>query len=133
MKRAITMLLALTLSAAAIGCGSESDEDQVRGTVEDFAAANVDKDWSGACALMTEQARKGLAAAGAALGGTGCAGVLKAAISQLPADRVKKEFEDLKIKDIKVDGDEATVTVNGEKTKMVKEGETWLLDFEPTG
>ena len=98
MKRAI-FTLALTLTAVAIGCGGgESDEDQVRGTIEAFAAANVDKDWSGACDQLTDEARKALSDAGELFGGEGCAGILKAAICQLsPAER-KKEFGDLKIR-----------------------------------
>ncbi len=133
MKRAI-LTLTVTLTAVAIGCGGgESDEDQVRGTIEDFAAANVDKDWSGACDQLTDEAKKALSDAGELFGGKGCAGVLKAAISQLSPAELKKEFGDLKISNVKVDGDNATVKVNGENVRVVKQGEAWLLDFNPTG
>ncbi len=133
MQRAI-LTLALTLTAVAIGCGGgESDEDQVRGTIEAFAAANVDKDWSGACDQLTDEARKALSDAGELFGGEGCTGTLKAAVGQLsPAER-KKEFENLKISNVKVDGDNATVKVNGENVRVIKQGEAWLLDFNPTG
>ena len=133
MKRAIAMLLATTVVAVAVACGSEDDEDQVRSVPENFAAAIVDKDWSEACDQITERAREELEKAGAVFGGEGCAGTLEAVVSQAPRDEVEKQFEDLDIKNVKVDGDEATVTVNGEKTRVVKEGETWLLDFEPGG
>jgi hypothetical protein len=134
MKRA-AITLALALTTLAIGCGGgDSDEDEVRATVEDFASANVDEDWAEACAQITPEAQKQLAKAGAALGGNGgCEGTLKALVTRLDEAEVKKQFQNLDVTAVKVDGDTATVKVNGETTKLVKDGDDWLLDFEPTG
>jgi hypothetical protein len=133
MKRA-GITLALALTSVAIGCGGgDSDEDKVRATVDDFASANLDKDWAEACAQITPEARKQLAQAGKVFGGDGgCEGTLKALVTRADQAEVKKQFENLDVKAVKVDGDKATVKVNGETTRLVKDGDDWLLDFQPT-
>jgi hypothetical protein len=134
MKRA-GITLAVALTTLAIGCGGgDSDEDKITATVEDFASANIDEDWPQACAQITEQARQQLAKASKALGGKGsCEQALKVLVTRLDEAEVKKQLKDPKVTAVKVDGDKATVKVNGESTKLVKDGDDWLLDFEPAG
>lgn len=119
---ALTALLCAALLAA---CGSESDEDQIRDVVQEFAEAANDKDVGALCAQVVskqftdqEECEK-MAGKGGSLGEVGA-------------------VEDLQVSDIKVNGNAATARIKatvGGKTdagpgKFRKVDGEWKLDLD---
>lgn len=133
-RAAVTSAVTLALAALAIGCGGgddDSEEDQVRSALEDFASANLDGDWAAACDALTTEVKEGLDAVGRNRGVEGgCEETLKTGVGELPQEQLKKEFEDIEVTAIKVNERQLTATakVNGQTTSLSKGGDQWLID-----
>ena len=123
--------LAIALAAAlAAGCGGGgvSDEDQVRDVVTSFVQAGKDRDAAEACSLLAADQLKVVEQLG---GGAGCEQVLGGFLAKANAVGT-----DLKIEDVRVEGDRATVDATvkaagsspkAESILLVKEDGEWKL------
>jgi ketosteroid isomerase-like protein len=126
-RRAIVSLVAAALLAGC-GGGGGSDEQQVRDVVTSFVQAGKDRDAAKACSLLAEDQVKVVQRLG---GGGSCEKVLGGILSQAASTG-----SDLKIEDVRVEGDRATVdaTVKAagsapkpESILLVKESGEWKL------
>jgi hypothetical protein len=134
--RRVTKMLIAALAATTIltACGgSESDEDKVRSTAEEYASAFSDGDYEKACSLMTSEAKARAAVAGA-FGGNkegGCEGALKG-LSGFLDTADKRQLEDYSVKSVTIKGNVAAVRDNtGSPSRLKKKDGEWLVDVEP--
>lgn len=126
------MIALLAVAALLVGCGGggDSEEDQVRQALEDFAAANLEGDWKAACDLMTGQLRRDLAAVGAARGEEGgCEATLRTGVGEVSEAQRRRDFEDIEVTEIKVNERQLTATakVNGDVTRLVRNVAGWRV------
>lgn len=119
---------AAALVALVLGCGPETDKDRIRSTLEDFATANLDGEWSEACDLMTERTKNVLTQLGEPRGAKDCETTLKTGVGALTEEQKERDFEDIAVTSIVVNGSVATAVVNGETGRLTKQGEQWLID-----
>ena len=118
------------MALAAFGfaaCGS-SDEDQVRDAVNEFRDAAKEKDSEAICDQFTQEALERLTSQQGDAAKKACNDNIKQNADAL-AKEAEKGFE---IKEVKVDGDKATVKTEtegeGESTaEFVKEDDEWKL------
>jgi hypothetical protein len=136
MKPRCTLVVALV---AVAGCGSgdsqpQTDEDEVRGVVKNFAAAFVDENYDQVCSLMTSEAKADLLKAAAFVGteGGGCAGVMKSIASFGDQSQID-DLRNLQIKSVSITGKTAIVhtTAEDSATQLTKKGDRWLVETEP--
>ena len=129
-RRAIRVGLAIALAAALVtGCGGAgSDEDQVRDVVTSFVEAGKDRDAEEACSLLASDQVKVVERLGH---GADCEQVLGGFFAN--ADAAGTE---VKIEDVRVEGDRATVDATvkagsfgpkAESILVVREGGEWKL------
>ena len=129
-RRAIRVGLAIALAAALVtGCGGAgSDEDQVRDVVTSFVEAGKNRDAEEACSLLSSDQVKAVERLG---GGADCEQVLGGFFAN--ADAAGTE---VKIEDVRVEGDRATVDATvkagsfgpkAESILVVREGGEWKL------
>ena len=129
-RRAIRVGLAIALAAALVtGCGGAgSDEDQVRDVVTSFVEAGKNRDAEEACSLLASDQVKAVERLG---GGADCEQVLGGFFAN--ADAAGTE---VKIEDVRVEGDRATVDATvkagsfgpkAESILVVREGGEWKL------
>jgi hypothetical protein len=131
--RAAAGLIAVALLLA--GCGGDSDEDQVRSTIETYVEAFVAGDGKRGCELMTEETRNEFVNKVAALTRTGdCARSLRV-LRTLAGDATAKALEGADIEDIEIDGQTATATLvaggNRSPSKLAKVDGKWLISAVP--
>ena len=129
-RRAIRVGLAIALAAALVtGCGGAgSDEDQVRDVVTSFVEAGKDRDAEEACSLLASDQVKAVERLG---GGADCEQVLGGILA-----KAQVSGTDLKIEDVRVEGDRATVDATvkasgasprAESILLIKEDGEWKL------
>lgn len=124
MRRALPVLV-----LALAGCGS-SDEEQIRDAVNDYRDAFLEGDAAGTCSHFTEKSRREFASS---RGRPTCHDAVAQARDGLSAED-RAEFRGLRVDRVKVDGDQAVVTLAAPGTRrvtgwrMVKIEGTWLLD-----
>ena len=121
----MALLSALVAALAAVACNSETDEEQVRDTLQRFADATASKDYQALCddifaTKLVEEVKQSVA----------CELALKN--SSLGEARKPK----LAIKSVKVDGDRATADVESsaanqpasrDKVQLIREGDEWRI------
>jgi len=123
-RRALPVLV-----LALAGCGG-SDEEQIRDAVDDYREAFLAGDAAGTCSHFTEKSRREFASS---RGRATCRDAIAAARDELSAED-RAEFRGLRVDRVKVDGDQAVVTLAASGTRrvtgwrMVKIEGTWLLD-----
>ena len=127
-SRGATLLMSLAVSATALGACGKSDEDEVRDAVNEFRDAAKEKDSAAICDKFTQAALEQLTGKDGEEAKKSC----NENISK-NADALAKEAEKgFEIKDVKIDGDNATVTTETEgegesKAKFVKQDDEWKL------
>jgi hypothetical protein len=101
----------IALLAGCGGGGPKSDPDQITQVLKDAAHAVADRDGGKACGYLTPQAQQQVVSlAGAAFGGSDCAGVVNLATATLaPLDR--NQIKDAQAQNINVTGAIATAEV----------------------
>jgi hypothetical protein len=119
------VLLALAVAALALGCGRESEEDQVRTTLDEFAAATANKDYQALCdelfaTKLVEEVRQTVA----------CELALK------NSDLARAQKPKLEVLRVKVDGEKATADVrtsaanqrpSRDTVELIREGDDWRI------
>lgn len=126
---AVTLtVLMCVLTACGGGGGGDSDEDQIKSAVEQFATGVLDKDSGKACGVLTAKAVEEFSGDA----GGDCEKLLDL-VSEAITEEDRKEFENPKVTEIKVDGDSATAKVDGDETRFTKDGGDWKIDGTPTG
>jgi hypothetical protein len=121
---AATALGVVALIASACGEDEKSDPDQVKEVVSDFYAALADGDGAKACDLVT-----GSAEARLSLRRSSCEEAVNQAGERLDDD-LKEELRKIEVKDIKVEGDEATCTATANRVarlELKKQGGDWKI------
>jgi ketosteroid isomerase-like protein len=121
MRSAAAGLTALLCAALLAACGSESDEDQIRAVVKEFADAANDKDVGAICGQVVSKAFEN-----------------EEECEKRAPIGVLGSLEDYEVSDIKVDGDTATARIKatvGGKTdegpgKFRKVDGEWKLDLD---
>ena len=105
------------------------DEAQIRKTLDEYTTAFVGGDGEATCALLTDAARAQLEQAAAGKGaGEDCVSIITAAAKTIPAEQ-KQQLENINITTVKVDGDTATVEIEGGTGagKLEKVDGRWLI------
>jgi Domain of unknown function (DUF4878) len=133
MRRATTLLA--TAAVAVAGCGGGGAADDVQSAVKSYLNSFVDGDGAKACSLMTASTRKQFVKRTKPLTKTtDCAAAIEAIRTQAgqPAmDALKK----VKVSDVKVNGDSATVKLtsgkNSSTATLKKEGGGWKVSGAP--
>jgi hypothetical protein len=127
LARAAVVVAALgALALTALGCGGDdkSDADQVKDVVADFYAALADGDGAQACDLVTGSAKAQVSA-----GQESCEESVSQAAKRVD-DELKEELRSIEIRDIKVEGKEATCTATANRVARVelkKQGDDWKI------
>jgi ketosteroid isomerase-like protein len=121
---------AVVAVAALFGaCGGGSDEDKIESTMKDFGAAFADGDGKKACEQLTENAQKELQRQANT---ANCEDAIKKAGEQID-QKTKDRLKDFEVRDIKVNGDTATVRTSvddgdDEPTRLRKVDGEWKLE-----
>ena len=117
------------------GCGGDSDEDEIRSTLETYVEAFVAGDGKRACELMTEETRAEFVNKVSVLSRTGDCGRSVRVVRTLAGDATAKALQGAKIEDVKVDGDSATATLvasgNRAPSKLAKVDGEWRISGVP--
>jgi hypothetical protein len=124
--RIAVSVLAAVAALGLAGCGS-SDEDDVTTAIDDYNSAIATKDAKKACDLLSDQAKK-------QIGGSSCEKTVDQGLGLL-SDKQIQGFEKGEVKNVKVDGDNATATVEFPKEvgippqpqQLVKQDDEWKL------
>jgi hypothetical protein len=118
------LLVAAALPLAACGGSSNDGAAGVRHTMHEFVNDLIDGNYSGACGLLTKQAKAGI-------GGSQCAQKLTLAMSLSGShvkDVMRRQARKIDHWPVSVHGSTATVrNTNGSKTHFVKSGDRWLI------
>lgn len=130
----IRSLTALLVSAAvALGaCGGshESDRADVRKTVEGFYGALADKDAKKACAAISEKGKQEISDTASRQGKKQSCSQIFSLILAFGGNSLS-QAKDVKVTDVKLDGDQASATISLSKRKsqigLVKENGDWKL------
>lgn len=119
---------------ALVGCGSGSDEAQIKSTAMSYLTAFADGDGERACTyLTTEQQNETARRASVPETPEGCAATLDELSKVIPKD-VAEGFRRVEIVEIAIDGTQASVTFEhapGVATGFSKEGGRWLVSDLP--
>jgi hypothetical protein len=125
-------VLALVAALAALGCGGsrESDRDDVEKTVKGVYNALADKDAKKVCGYISEKGRKQIADSASRSGKKqDCEQVFTIGLA-FAGDQLKAA-KDVKVTDVKLDGDQAKAVISLEERKsdisLVKEDGAWKL------
>lgn len=125
MKKLATSLAAVTLTIGLAACGGSNGPEDA---VNEFIAAVKDKDAAKTCDLLAPENKKQIEQ----LQQGSCEEVMKKGL-EAPVPGVPLENSNATVKDSKVDGDNATVTVdaNGQTSdiKLVKVDGDWKIDM----
>ncbi len=125
MKKLATGLAVVTLTIGLAACGGGSGPE---GAVNDFISALKDKDAGKACALIAPESKKKLDE----LQQGSCEDTMKKSF-ETPGAEAGLENTDAKVKESKVDGDNATVTLESKgetnDVKVVKVNGDWKIDL----
>ena len=119
------LLLALLPALIAAGCGGESDEEQVRGTLTEFADATARKDFQALCdelfaTRLVEEVRRQVP----------CEIALR---NSSLGDAQKPKLE---VRRVRIDGDKATAVVRSsaanqpsseDTVELIREGDDWRI------
>lgn len=132
MRRAALLLTAIALAAS--GCGG-GPADDVKSAVHSYLNAFVDGDGAKACSLMTGATRRQFVEKTKAITkSSDCALAIEAIRTQAGAE-VTAALAKLKLDDVKVTGDRATVTLSSGPSKttatLMKEGGAWKVSGAP--
>jgi hypothetical protein len=133
MRRAT--LLAVAAVLAAPGCGGGASDD-VKSAVRDYLKAFADGDGAKACSLMSRATRSRFVAQMKSITkSTECALGIEALRTQAGSALTDATIEKLKLSDVKIKGQAATLTLSsgrGKTTaKLVKEGGGWKVSGAP--
>jgi hypothetical protein len=123
MRALLAFSVGLCLAVSACG-GGGGEEGEVRDAIRTFANAAIDGDGDKACEQLAKSARDQLSA-----GGQDCGEIFGSVADQFK-DQAKAQLDQIDDLDVKVDGDKATVSGDGESTTMVKEDGEWKLSVE---
>jgi hypothetical protein len=129
------MMVGLLAAAAIAGCGGNDEEEaaserearaaEVRSAAEDYLQALRRRQWDGACAQMTADARRQLTEA---IGGT-CAEALSSGAA-LPTEQLDEIARQIPGARVEVRGDRATIGPLGplgQPLRLERQGDRWLL------
>ena len=129
------MIVVLVAAAAIAGCGGNDEEEaakerearaaDVRGAAEDYLQALRRREWEGACAQMTADARRQLTEA---IGGT-CEEALSSGAA-LPTDQLDAIARQIPGAKVEVRGNTATIGPLGplgQPLRLERQGDRWLL------
>jgi len=123
--RLVVLPVALVGAIVIAGCG-ESDEDQVRTQVDTIYDTFAEGDGEAACRLVTEEAKT----QSQEDQGVTCEEGVADQARDLTPDQ-KRRLSNLEISEVKIDGDNATVTVKSDEDQQViklkKDGDEWKL------
>ena len=132
MMRRLLLPSLLLLALAAGGCGGshESDRREVKKVVEGFYGALANKDAGKTCAAFSEKGKKEISQTASQQGKKRSCSQVFTLIFVTGTDLLK-QAKDVKVTDVKLDGDQATaiVSLQGRKSKvgLVKENGDWKL------
>jgi hypothetical protein len=124
----LTLLAVGALALALAACGSSSDD--VKSTLQDYNDAVANKDAGQACGLLSDAAKKTITQGGKKT----CEQQLKAGFAILSSKQLDA-FKNTEVKNVKVNGDNATATITFPKDSaipeqtqaLVKQGGDWKL------
>jgi ABC-type cobalt transport system substrate-binding protein len=121
-------VVAVIIAGLALGACSESDEDQVKGQIEDAYTAFADGEAEDFCGKLSSDYRPDFEDYYGP-----CTGETLSKVNDALSDDQKEQLADPSVTDIKLSGDQADATVNGEEElEVVKEDGEWKLDdFDP--
>ncbi len=123
---ALSMVIAAALGAA--GCGSKSDEEQVKEVVGDYIDLAADGNGAEACKKLSPEAERAFTAQA----NISCEQGIEQ-ISKTLTDDQRKKAKEIDEFDVKIDGDKATVTYDkvsgsGRNTaSLEKRDDEWLI------
>jgi hypothetical protein len=122
----VAALGALALAAPACGGDDDdkSDAEKVKETVTDFYAALADGDGAKACGLVTGSAKERVSP-----GQRSCEDSVSQAADRTDDD-LKEALRSIEVRDIRVEGDEATCTATANRIARVelkKQGDDWKI------
>jgi len=124
---AASIVVVLVLAA----CGGSSDEDQVRGTVDDLYGAFADKDPGQICDQLARDQREAVAKGGGAHGPATCEEVMGVALNCVGRGKGLEDADSATVTKVELDGDEATATVElqgrSSRLGLRKEGGEWKV------
>lgn len=122
--------LLAALALAACGSNSASDEEAVKQTVNDFYNALGDKDAKKACDAISEKGRESIEKSLSRNGKKQSCSQVFGIILTFSGNSLK-QAKDVKVEDVKIDGDKARATVSlaGRRNPvgLVKEDGEWKL------
>ena len=128
-----TTALAAVLALAVPGCGGsgggQSDEDQIKATLDDYYTAFANGDAESACADLVSAVQQKLAKAS---GTEDCPGAIAKARTRPDIRRYTDRFKDAKVVSVKVAGDRAVAKVHAigvtQPIPLRREGKEWKID-----
>ena len=118
--------------AAIVGCGGQSDEQQIKSLVKNYVADFAAHKGADACKLLTPSAQRRIQATAGILRGPNCGATLTT-VSNLPTGDAARQLSKLYAGKVVVDGNEAGVLIEpaapgAKPTRIVKVNGTWLID-----
>ena len=133
--RAKALVTVVVAALAVAGCGGASDEEQVRTTVEDYIIAFVDGDGDKACDLLTKETRDAFVQQVSSLVKTRDCGEAIKKLGDLAGPTVDRALKGAKVTEVKVNGENATATLESRGTKtptqLKKEDGDWKISDVP--
>jgi hypothetical protein len=128
----IAACLALVITLALLGCGSDRTADDVAHAYNTFAHDVAVSDFAGACRLMTADVRREIVAEGALLhAGPACDASLESTMQLLDQGDLVALDEDVDATDVTVHGDVATLKAHGKTMHLARDGGAWRIAGGP--
>ena len=131
-NRAFSLATAIAIVASAASCGGPSNQEQIKGLVDEYVSAFAAKDGAKVCSLLTPQAQRKVQIAAGMLRGRNCAATITL-IARMPTGDAARAIRKFHAGKIVVDKNEAGVLIEpatpGTKpTRLVKVNGKWLFD-----
>ena len=126
--RRLGALVVIVVAGLALGACGDSDEDQIKSQIEDAYTAFADGEAEDFCNKLTADYRPDFED----YYGPCTEDTLKKVTGSLTDDQ-KEQLADPSVTEIKIDGEQADATINGEEDlEVIKEDSEWKLDdFDP--
>ncbi len=121
----------LVLVLALAGCGSDGEEDDVRGAVDRLYAALAEKDAGGVCEALAREQREVVARGGGTKPRASCEQVMGVALNYVGRGKGLEDADDAQVADVQLDGGRAVATVEfkgrSSRVELRKEGGDWKV------
>jgi hypothetical protein len=126
---ALVACATLVLSGCGSSGGGQSDEDQIKATLDDYYTAFANGDKESACADLASDVAQKLAKAS---GTEDCPSAIGKARSRPEIRRYTDRFKDAKVLSVKIAGDRAVAKVHAigvtQPIPLRREGKEWKID-----